>query len=181
MPGEMEKVYFDSCIFIDWLDATSPSDRVSAVQSLLDKWKAKKLEICTSSVTMIEVLQSSNNPTQFDKFKQLRGSEGITWLECNRRVAEWASEVRTDLLLRKKNGEFITTSTPDSIHIATALLHGCSILYTRDGVSSTENPKDKESSRKLIPLSPYRYNHREIEIKAPCIEPLDQPLLPEDN
>jgi predicted nucleic acid-binding protein len=131
MPGR-RVVYWDSCIFIAWLkneQRINPLD-VDGITHLIDEWDAGRLVIVTSTITRIEVLDSHLTPQQAAEFKASLRRSTIRVESVTVPIADLAHEIRAHHGI----------TTPDAIHVATAVATRCDVLYTFDG--------------KLLPLGP---------------------------
>ena len=156
----------DSCIFIAWLtrDTRYP---LAAIGELFEDFRAGRIRICTSTVTRIEVLESKNRGNYQD-FLALRAHPNFTWVQCTSRVADDSFAIRELLMAAKPGitGGKITTSTPDSIHLASAVDAECTVFYTLDGIDPKEH-----LDRKLLNLGELAFGGLTIPIKMPECRP----------
>ena len=89
--------------------------------------------------------------------------------------------MRDVLRYQKSNGVNITTSTPDSIHLATARRAGCDFFVTLDGRADTENRRSRERDRKLLDLIQVPGDSKIIPIVRPSRFLPDQMQIGEDS
>lgn len=105
-------------------------ERVAPYSSLLDPcWNAAgpgSFEIVTSELTFLEVLvgplKTGNTRLEAGFRALLLSSTDVTLIPIDRPVLERAAQLRAATSLK----------TPDAIHAATALEHGCASLITND-------------------------------------------------
>ena len=118
------KVYFDSCCFIDLLQDVQ--ERAPAVAELCQKAAADDLVIVTSALTIAEVckLPATGKQPEEQTKKILAFFENpyIVIRSLDRGIAERANLVARDHGIKP----------PDAVHVATAMLTGCAVLYTFD-------------------------------------------------
>lgn len=141
------KVYWDTGVFIALL--AGDIDDVNAIASInqqLESFDEKKLIICTSVITIVEVLKSQLSSSSYDTFEKILKDEAFELVPVVARLAKIAHDIR-DYYSRVKDDVGVTVATPDAIHLATAIAQQCTTLYTFDA-------KDRPNkSRALIPLS----------------------------
>ena len=167
MPGRL--VYWDSCIFIAWLKDEQRPDPLDldGIAYLVEEWDAGRLVIATSTITRIEVLESSLTPDQAAQFK-------LALRRSTMRVDAATSPV-TDLAHDLRNYYADPRlSTPDAIHMATAIAAGCDTFFTFDGT----DPSDRKKARKLLPLGPSLLGQYTLAIAPPRRPATKQAPLP---
>jgi predicted nucleic acid-binding protein len=127
-------IYWDSCIFIAWLKnepRNDPNDLLG-IEKLVTLFEMGQIDIATSAITFIEVLQNETGLAEFEKFRQLFSRRNIFLVDVDRKIAELSHDIRN--YYRQFNSK--TLSTPDCIHLATAIIFQCSEFYTFDGESN---------------------------------------------
>ena len=141
------KVYWDTGIFISLLAGDIQDDAVMAsIRQQMKNFIGKKLTICTSVITIVEVLKSQVSSNSYDLFEQLIEKENFELVPTSIAIAQIAHDIR-DYYSRVKDDVGVTVATPDAIHLATAVAQQCTTLYTFDA-------KDRPNkTRALIPLS----------------------------
>lgn len=137
---------------------TRDSAMLEEVDRLLTKFDRGEVVLCTSAIVHIEASAERLKDTP-KKYKFLsRLYEEIEIVNSNSRVIKLAAEIR-DHYARGGN----TLSTPDSIHLASALYVGASEFHTCDGTGA-------ESGRgKLLKLTRPIAGKYDIDIKVPRI------------
>ena len=172
MSGNDDLVYFDSCIFIAHLKSENrhdPND-MAGVNELVDKIDRSEIQLVTSVLSFSEVLESGVPTNTREQFKLLWGRRNCHLVDVSREIAEIAHNIR-DYYRRQQDG-LPTLTTPDALHLATAISFGCARLYTFD---QNDEPGRR---RGLIPLSPTIAGQYTLTIKKPAPEGGQSPLFP---
>jgi predicted nucleic acid-binding protein len=164
MPSENEKeiVYWDSCVFIDFLQQTS--GRYEACKYIHDRAESGTLIIVTSTVTLAEVarLPDAGGLMPHEKSRQILDyfkNPYIAVRQLDRTIAERAHEIcRSNNLIHL-----------DAIHLATALNFRVSILYTYDS---------KKQRRKGLLRHNLKLGSPPLPIEMPPAPPPPPPPLP---
>jgi len=116
-------VYFDSCLVI-YLVEEHPTFAPLVETRLASQTQAANVVIQVSALTEMECLvmplRNRNQPL-LDKFRQW--FEKVEVLPVEREIFRRASQLRAD---------FAGLKTPDAIHLAAALHHGCDEFWTND-------------------------------------------------
>ncbi|MBW8011690.1 MAG: type II toxin-antitoxin system VapC family toxin [Chloroflexi bacterium] len=141
-----EKVYWDACIFIAHLNNEHRADPLDmqGVGELVRLIDQEQLEIVTSTITIVEVLESRIQLNAYEIFREYFGRRNVHLLDVTREIAELSHEIR-DYYQDDSSG-LTTVSTPDAIHLATAITFECDIFHTFDEINRPTRP------RALIPL-----------------------------
>lgn len=116
----MRRPYVDACLFIYWLEGAGPVAE-AAVRWLENQPGAS---MCVSPLVRLEVLVKplrSGNQALLQSYEALLAQQ--EWLPMDDEVFARA------LGLRAQHG----LKTPDALHLATALQHGCTEFWTNDG------------------------------------------------
>ncbi|MBI5761963.1 MAG: type II toxin-antitoxin system VapC family toxin [Planctomycetes bacterium] len=118
------RVYFDSCCFIDLLQDVKR--RAPAVADLCQKAAVNDLVIVTSALTIAEVCklpETGKQPNdQTKKILEFFENPYIVIRSLDRMIAERANLISRDHGIKPS----------DAVHVATAILTGCDVLYTYD-------------------------------------------------
>jgi uncharacterized protein len=118
------RVYFDSCVVI-YLVEEHPTFEPMIETRLANQAKVADVVIQVSDLTEMECLvmplRERNQPL-LDKYRQW--FEKVDILRIEREAFRQAARPRAD---------FAALKTPDAIHLATALQHGCNEFWTNDG------------------------------------------------
>lgn len=145
MPGDSPLYYWDTCLFLAWLkDEERPTGEMDGVRELIDLSRRREIKLMTSTLTLVEVL-SSKIPAGFDSlFTNLL--KRVNRVSVDIKVAGIAHDLRNYYASRQTEFGNKTLSTPDAIHLATAILHRADEFHTFDNEGSSKNLG-------LIPLS----------------------------
>jgi predicted nucleic acid-binding protein len=131
MSGSKDNIYWDSCIFIAYLKneiRQDPND-LAGINELFTLFDMGQLDIWTSTITIVEILETSITQEIYNKFQSFFSKRNFHPVDVTRRIAEISAEIRSHYY----QAGLSTISTPDCIHIATAIYSKCGILYTFDG------------------------------------------------
>ena len=123
------KYYWDSGLFIAWLkdETRKPGEMegLAEVVSMIDK---KEAILITSVITRTEVLESSLTSENKGKFDLLFKRTNCIQVDVNAPISEMAHDIRE--FYKTKTGKNL--KTPDSTHLATAIIYQCDELQTFD-------------------------------------------------
>jgi len=156
MPGR-RNVYWDACIFITWLtneQRPNPHD-LDGVAYVVEQWFGKAFTIVTSTISRLEVLECTLTTEQVSKFRSSLRRSDMHVIGPSSPIIDVAHEIRSHY-------ESPRVSTPDAIHLATAIAANCDTFFTFDG----QNPSEKKG-RKLLPLGPVLCNKYKLGIELP--------------
>lgn len=108
------RVCWDSCAYISLLTGENRSlaemKSLYEIEHMVNQGRAV---VFTSTVTMVEVLESHLTPEQATKFKGLIGNPDTPFVPLDTKLAELAHEIRSFYLGK--------LSVPDAIQLATAI------------------------------------------------------------
>jgi len=126
MPSkEKERVYWDSCVFIDLLQRTP--GRIEILQEYAMKAEKGELEIVTSAFALVEVAKLPNLGLSDSEIEQkivgFFDNPYIILRAVDRRVSTKAREIMRAVKMKGK----------DAVHVASAALSDVSVLHTYDG------------------------------------------------
>jgi predicted nucleic acid-binding protein len=144
MADDLPLLYWDACIFYEHLNEEPVSPlRRQAIDECLSENKEKRNKICTSVITHLEVI-----PKKLDKDKEARyrGSFNSLYffdIEVDRSVIVLARSIKDYYFVppAADGSGYKILSTGDAVHLATAIIHRASELYTRDKNSKGGNIK----------------------------------------
>jgi predicted nucleic acid-binding protein len=143
--AQMPLFYLDACVILAWIKnekRPNPAD-MDGLQRVIQALDAGEIRICTSVITHIEALPEDMDDKARGVYEAIFArpayihQEGVTGA-----IAKLARTIRNET---KKLPH--TVSTPDAIHVATAIVLEANTFLTFDGTST------KEKKKKLIPLS----------------------------
>jgi predicted nucleic acid-binding protein len=153
MPGDSGKVfYWDTCLFLAWInDEPRKAGEVAGAREVIARFKRREVKILTSVLTQVEVLQAKL-PVGLDTlFSDMM--KRITRLSVDTKVASLAHDLRNHYVAKAAENQGKILSTPDAIHLATAIMYRVDEFHTFD-------EKDKGRHLGLIPLSGNVGGHR---------------------
>jgi predicted nucleic acid-binding protein len=145
MAGNEPVYYWDTCLFLAWIkDEERKSGEMDGVREVIDRSKRRDAKIVTSVLTSVEVLQCKLPAGMETLFNGLM--KRLTRFSVDSKVAAVAHDLRN--YYSAKPGEFDnkTLSTPDAIHLATAIMYRVTEFHTFDKDGSAK-------SLGLLPLS----------------------------
>lgn len=145
MAGTDPIYYWDTCLFLAWIkDEERPSGEMDGAREVIDRFKRREVKMVTSVLTSVEALQSKLPVGMDTLFTGLM--KRVTRIGIDSKIAALAHDIRDHYM--KRAGEFDgkTLSTPDAIHLATAILYRVNEFHTFD-------EKGSRKSLGLIPLS----------------------------
>lgn len=141
MPGSSPLYYWDTCLFLAWLkDEERNLGEMDGVRESIDRCRRREVKIMTSVLTSVEVL-AARIPVGMDThFAGLM--KRISRVSVDTKVASLADDLRNHYA--QKGGKKL--STPDAIHLATAVHYRADEFHTFDEVGGRQ-------TLGLIPLS----------------------------
>jgi predicted nucleic acid-binding protein len=138
MTGKRKKYYWDSCAFILWLDEKGDQLVVDGLAQVVKEVESGQADLFTSALTKSEVLRGKMSPEQRDRFNRLFQRRNMVAVDITSRVLALSEEIR------EWNRKI---STPDAIHLATAILYEADEFHTTDGGGKRKRGGD------LLPLN----------------------------
>lgn len=138
-------IYWDSCIFYALLKGEKHRDgELEAIKRQAKAFDEGNLYIITSSITLTEVMPAKLEQAHQELFAGMHKRSTFVWVDANPKVTGLAVELRTKFVKTQPiTGNNLWLSTPDAIHIASAISVGVPELITLDG---NDKPKLKETS-----------------------------------
>jgi predicted nucleic acid-binding protein len=159
MLGSNPLYYWDTCLFLAWLkDEERKTGEMDGVREIIERAKRREVKLMTSVLTSVEVLSAripAGLETLFAGLMRRINRQGM-----DTKVASLAHDLRN--FYAQKGGK--TLSTPDAIHLATAILYRADEFHTFDNENSNK-------SLGLIPLSGDVGGHKLIICKPQANNP----------
>lgn len=118
-------ICWDSSVLISWLRGDEDAVRNRATQAVVQHIKKRSFKLAVSTLLYVEVLESTMPAGAIEQFKKfMRNRQMIEIIAVDIRVAEKAQAIR--------NNSSRTLSTPDAVHMATAIVSGAKLFHTFD-------------------------------------------------
>lgn len=139
MAGVEPIYYWDTCLFLAWIkDEERKSGEMDGIREVIARHKKREVKILTSALTTVETLQS-RLPVGMDRiFGDLM--KRIERVGIDTKVAAMAHDIRDYYVKNASEYGGKTVSTPDAIHLATAILYRVTEFHTfDDGKSSSKS------------------------------------------
>ncbi len=112
------KLLWDSCVFYAVLKGEEHrSGELDLLEERLREFHEGILTIVASSVLLVEVRQSKLDSEQMNEFDQMLHRSNLVLADVNPSIAKRAATLRNEL----RNNQDRYLSTPDAIHVATAI------------------------------------------------------------
>ena len=133
MPGN-EIYYWDSCIFLAWLrdETQRPDVELSAIKAIVRKIQNREVQIMTSAIMYAEVTGHKLPVGVDEQFFELMRRSNMQVVSADIRVAKMARDLRDYYSMKPDDFNNKTLSTPDAIHLATAILYKATEFHTLD-------------------------------------------------
>ena len=157
-------LYWDACVFIAWLqDEKRTPGEMEGVADVVREVDRGAAYLMSSVMTRTEVLECRLTDEAKHLFDRALQRRNVQLIAQDIRVADLSHEIRNYYQARGTK-----LSSPDAIHLATAILYQADEFHTFDG----SGPTAKKS--KLIPLSGLVAGQYSLTIKVPSSQ---QPSL----
>ncbi|MDQ3562992.1 MAG: PIN domain-containing protein [Pseudomonadota bacterium] len=158
-------LYWDTSVLLAWIkDEPNEMEGVNDIAHGIHK---NHYILLTSAITLTEVLESTLTDEARIKFNDLFKRKNCQMVAADLRITQLASQIR-DYYQRQKSVDGLPSlSTPDAIHLATAIHYAVKEFHTFD---EKDDPKKR---RALIPLSGNVAGHPLVICKPPIPAQLD--------
>ena len=131
MAGNSPLYYWDSCLFIAWLkDEQRKTGEMDGVRDVIERAKRREAKLMTSVLTLTEALSSKipvGMDTLFANLLKRISKQGI-----DTKIATLAHDLRDYYVQKSVEHEGKTLSSPDALHLATAILYRADEFHTFD-------------------------------------------------
>ena len=175
MSGRRPNVYLDSGIYIHWSSGHDEPEIVSGIAELITACDTGRITVVASTVVLIEVLDFYLNEENKEQFRGFLNRDNVGVVSVDRRIAEMAHEIRNYY----KAIQSPTVSTPDAIHLATAIAYNCEQFYTLDGTGTNKAGRKKEL--KLLLIQGKICGKYNLKITVPRADQLVLPMALDDE
>lgn len=145
MTGRRPNVYLDSGIYIHWSSGHDEPEIVAGIDKLITACDSGSITVVASTIVQIEVLDFYQNEEVKEQFRGFLNRDNVGVVSVNKPIAELAHEIRSYYSATPP-----TVSTPDAIHLATAIAYNCENFYTLDGTGTNKAGRKKELKLLLI-------------------------------
>ena len=134
MPGS-ERYYWDSCVFLAWLrnETERPEAEMAAIKAYVREIEKRNVRVLTSAIMYTEVTDHKLPVGVDEQFFELTRRSNVQVVAADIRVAKMARDLRDHYSMRADEFNGKTLSTPDAIHLATAILYKATEFHTLDG------------------------------------------------
>lgn len=141
-------IYWDTSVFIAWFkDEDRPNREMDGVIDVANKIHKDHVILLTSSLTKGEILESTLDEIAKQRFIDLFKRKNFQWATTDGRVWDLVHEIRDYYQKRKEIDQLPTITTPDAVHLATAILYRAIEFHTFD------EKNEARKRRALLPLN----------------------------
>jgi len=180
LTASLLRFHWDACIFLAWLaDESCEPGVMEGIEDTVRRVNDNEVVLVTSVMTQTEVLESRMTPDAQVKFENVFKRRNVIWINHDTRVGKLSHDIRSYYDQRG-----IKISSPDSVHLASALIYDVDVLYTLDGSGKKKRghllPLDGNvAGRKLKIAKPYK---SQLSLKlVPMDPPPDAPIETKDT
>jgi hypothetical protein len=135
-----QTLYWDTAVWLAWLldERHWPSGVLAGIQDVVIEVESGKTILFTSTMTRTEIFQGTLTPDQKTKYAQLLRRSNMQEIAPDSRITDRASAIR-----EYHNGRGVKISTPDAVHLATAIIYRADEFHTMDGLQKggTKKPR----------------------------------------
>ncbi len=124
-------IYWDSAIFIAFFsqEGTRTKEELAGIDQVVDAFDKGTCILVTSMITKTELLPSKLGKDNYDKLSALWKRKQFQAMEVTEAIIDLANEIRNFYADKQEK----VPSTPDSIHLATAIRAKADVFQTFDG------------------------------------------------
>jgi predicted nucleic acid-binding protein len=139
-PAGRKIYYWDASLFLAWLMNEPREPAVmEGIAEIAQDINDNKAILITSVITRTEVFEGRLSDDVRQKFTDLFKRRNVKQIAVDERVAELARQIREYYSVQKPS---VRIETPDSLHLATAILYKADELHTTDGSGKRRRPSD---------------------------------------
>ncbi len=127
-------VYWDSAVWLAWLQNERhwPETVLAGIEDVVLHLESGKVVLITSSIARSEIFQGRLSQEQRSQWTSIMRRSDVQEVAADSRVNDRASAIREYHQARK-----VKLSTPDAIHLATAVLYKADEFQTMDGLDKS--------------------------------------------
>jgi predicted nucleic acid-binding protein len=131
------RIYWDTAPLVAWItDEKRSPEEIAGLEEVAELIERGKIVLFTSAIWRVEVLDSSLTEDQKQTLRKLFDGRHITDVAADSRVFDLAHEIRNYYQIeRQKDQNQPKISTPDALHLATAILNHATEFHTFDGAT----------------------------------------------
>jgi len=156
-------IYWDSSIFIAWLkNEKRPNSEMDGVHECVKDTEVGKIKLITSVITRTEVFETNLSEDVKKSYEKLLNRRNVLLLDQDLRVSNLSREIREYYNRQRDQDGLPGITTPDAIHLATAIHYGAHAFYTFDN--------GKKSGRSLLSLNGNVAGHPLTICKPPIVQ-----------
>jgi predicted nucleic acid-binding protein len=117
-----------------WLrNETRAKGEMAGVRSYVRKLQGREIKLITSAITYTEVVATKLPVGVDEQFFELMRRSSVSVVSADIRVAKMARDLRDHYSSQSEKYNNKTLSTPDALHLATAILYRAKEFHTFDG------------------------------------------------
>jgi predicted nucleic acid-binding protein len=174
--------YWDTAVLLAWLmdERHWPTSVLEGIQDVVSEVENGTAIMFTSSMTRSEIFRGRLSPEQKDKYAKLMLRRTVTEIAPDARVMDRASAIREYYANEKPKRSI---STPDAIHLATAIIYKADEFQTMDGLEQGGTKRTKllalsgnVAGYNLPVVQPYPRNRPPAELVS-----IEGPLFPKKD
>ena len=126
-------VYWDSCIFIAWLkNERRPVGEIDGIAECVEQIETGEVKLITSVITRTEVYETDLSPEVREQYSRFLGRRNVNLIDQDLRISELAREIREYYTRQGRQDGLGGLTTPDAVHLATAIHYRADSFYTFD-------------------------------------------------
>jgi len=124
--------YWDSSVIIAYLKGENrPPGEMGGLYAIARAINSGNASLLVLTLVRVEVLDSTLRPGVGEKFRNFLTRSNVQEQAVDHYIANLAHDIRNYYLM--KNARGLTVSTPDALHLATAIIYEVDEFHTFDG------------------------------------------------
>jgi predicted nucleic acid-binding protein len=136
------KIYWDTSVLIAWLmdERHWPSDVLTGIQDAVYEVETYLAVLFTSSITRTEFFSGNLTDQQKQRYVLLMRRSNVREIDPHQKITTRASQIREHYNQKRPS---VKITTPDAIHLATAINYRADEFQTLDGLEAEGRSKTK--------------------------------------